>query len=232
MTLYASRTCDAAAICRRMREAREALGLSQQALADAIGGSKRGIQENEAQRSVPGGEVICGLVRLGINANWLLTGEGPMMLDPARELARLMRAARGQTNPLQLAEWLERPVSTVQGWESGAALPDEATLREFARHCAVDAGPLVRLLRQCEDGEHAPFEPESPSNAATAGLDTLLLEDVTRYFFDWLRAHPDKSAHIEPRRHAALIALLYKIAAVRGNVHEPELDQMMRAVVG
>lgn len=63
-----------------MKAAREALGLTQDGLAQAVGGSKRGIQNNEALKSVPGGEVICGLVCLGINANWLLTGEGPMLL--------------------------------------------------------------------------------------------------------------------------------------------------------
>lgn len=63
-----------------MKTAREALGLTQDGLAQAVGGSKRGIQNNEALKSVPGGEVICGLVSLGINANWLLTGEGPMLL--------------------------------------------------------------------------------------------------------------------------------------------------------
>lgn len=64
----------------RMRVAREALGLSQQEMAKAVGGSKRGIQDNEARNRVPGGEVIYGLVCLGINANWLLTGKGEMLL--------------------------------------------------------------------------------------------------------------------------------------------------------
>lgn len=70
-----------------MRAAREALGLSQDGLAKAVGGSKRGIQNNEAHISVPGGEVICGLVGLGINANWLLTGEGPMLLKDVEKPA-------------------------------------------------------------------------------------------------------------------------------------------------
>lgn len=63
-----------------MKAARESLGLSQDGLAQAVGASKRGIQDNEARKRVPGGEVICGFVVLGINANWLLTGEGPMLL--------------------------------------------------------------------------------------------------------------------------------------------------------
>jgi len=64
-----------------MRQAREHLGLSQQELANSIGVSKRGIQDNETRNRVPGGEVINGFVDLGINANWLLTGEGEMLLS-------------------------------------------------------------------------------------------------------------------------------------------------------
>lgn len=72
--------CDLTWIGGRIKAARESLGLSQDGLALAVGGSKRGIQDNEARNRVPGGEVICGMVRLGINANWLLTGEGPMRI--------------------------------------------------------------------------------------------------------------------------------------------------------
>jgi len=64
----------------RMRAARDVLGLTQEGLAKAVGASKRGIQDNEAQKSVPGGDVVASMVSLGINANWLLTGEGPMLL--------------------------------------------------------------------------------------------------------------------------------------------------------
>lgn len=64
----------------RMRVAREFLGFSQQGLADELGVSKRGIQDNETRNRVPGGDVINGFIHLGINANWLLTGEGPMLL--------------------------------------------------------------------------------------------------------------------------------------------------------
>lgn len=63
-----------------MRTARIALGLTQDGLALAVSGSKPGIRDNEGGKNVPGGKVICGLINLGINANWLLTGEGPMLL--------------------------------------------------------------------------------------------------------------------------------------------------------
>lgn len=64
-----------------MKEARDSLGLSQEELAGAVGGSKRGIQDNETRNRVPGGEVIRGFIKLGINANWLLTGEGEMLIS-------------------------------------------------------------------------------------------------------------------------------------------------------
>lgn len=73
--------CDLGKVGSRIRAARESLGMTQEALATAISVSVRGIQSNERQISVPGGEVICGLIQLGINANWLLTGEGPMRLS-------------------------------------------------------------------------------------------------------------------------------------------------------
>ncbi|CAJ0684633.1 helix-turn-helix domain-containing protein [Ralstonia mannitolilytica] len=71
---------EAAAIGRRLKEARQILGLSQQVLAEKIGSSKTGIQANEAGSSVPGGAVIIGLMKLGISANWLLMEEGPARL--------------------------------------------------------------------------------------------------------------------------------------------------------
>lgn len=64
----------------RLRAAREALGLTQDGFAKAVGASKRGVQENEARNRVPGGSVVPLLVAMGINANWLLTGAGEMLL--------------------------------------------------------------------------------------------------------------------------------------------------------
>lgn len=65
----------------RFKVARKAVGLTQDALAALAGAtSKRGLQDNEAGDTMPGGQMIGALVHAGINANWLLTGEGPMLL--------------------------------------------------------------------------------------------------------------------------------------------------------
>ncbi len=81
-------------ISGRLKTARAALKLSQKEVAAQSGVSPRGYQGYEDGRSIPGGEAIAGLVRLGINANWLLTGEGPMLLADLRASAGELDQAR------------------------------------------------------------------------------------------------------------------------------------------
>jgi len=72
---------DKKAVGERIKQARNALNITQDVLsqrADAT--SKRGLQDNEAGKAVPGGAIIAALVASGINANWILTGEGEMLL--------------------------------------------------------------------------------------------------------------------------------------------------------
>ncbi|THF63740.1 helix-turn-helix transcriptional regulator [Pseudothauera nasutitermitis] len=79
----------------RLKAVRAALGLTQKEFAAQSGVSPRGYQGYEDGRSVPGGEAIEGLVRAGVNANWLLTGEGPMLRSELEEAA-VWRARAGQ----------------------------------------------------------------------------------------------------------------------------------------
>jgi len=67
-------------IGERLKIARHHLGFSQQILAEKIQSSKTGIQANEAGRSVPGGAVLLGFIGLGISVDWILSGEGEMLL--------------------------------------------------------------------------------------------------------------------------------------------------------
>lgn len=63
----------------RLKRARETLGYAQKGIAEAVGSKLRSWQDYEAGKKVPGSQVIAGLARLGINANWVLTGEGAML---------------------------------------------------------------------------------------------------------------------------------------------------------
>lgn len=84
-----------ATVSERLKLARSELGLKQEELAAQSGVSSRAYQGYEAGRSVPGGEAIEGFVRAGINANWLLTGEGPMLRTPATEEPAQSHASTG-----------------------------------------------------------------------------------------------------------------------------------------
>lgn len=86
----------------RLKLVRQSLAKTQGEIAADAGAKQRSWQEYEAEKTTPGSKVIAGLVRLGFNANWILTGEGPMRLDElaapgssdsARLYAKLPRAA-------------------------------------------------------------------------------------------------------------------------------------------
>ncbi|EGK72015.1 hypothetical protein METUNv1_01793 [Methyloversatilis universalis FAM5] len=79
----------------RLRDFRQHLRLSQDVLAKTLGASKRGIQDNESGKTLPGAAVLRGLHELGLNLAWLLAGEGPMLAaDLARE--RLLDAQQDE----------------------------------------------------------------------------------------------------------------------------------------
>lgn len=65
----------------RIKAIRESLGYSQKDMALAIDSSLPSVQNYESGKSIPGGNVFEALVKLGFNANWLLTGKGKMRVD-------------------------------------------------------------------------------------------------------------------------------------------------------
>ncbi|EHP39389.1 XRE family transcriptional regulator [Cupriavidus basilensis OR16] len=80
-SLEESASEEAKAIGQRMREARQALGLSQVDLAAKLGASKPGLQQNEAGKNMPGGRLLYGFSMLGVSSDWLLCGQGEMFLE-------------------------------------------------------------------------------------------------------------------------------------------------------
>ena len=79
----------------RLAEARRSLGLNQSDVAGKVGLSLRGYQANEQGVSKPSTRVLCVFVLMGINANWLITGKGEMLLEdtPAEKYQALRKAA-------------------------------------------------------------------------------------------------------------------------------------------
>lgn len=72
------------AVGLRIKEARSALGLTQKELCEKAGMKLPSVRDYELGNRIPGGEAVADLVSIGINANWLLTGEGAMLLSDAQ----------------------------------------------------------------------------------------------------------------------------------------------------
>lgn len=79
------------AVAARLKQARLSMKLTQKAAAiKADGMSLPSYKDYEAGKSMPGSKAVQKLTKLGINANWLLSGEGLMLLSelPAAAPAR------------------------------------------------------------------------------------------------------------------------------------------------
>lgn len=75
-------------ISARLKEEREALGLSQQALADACGISARSQRNYESGERLPDAAYLAAIAALGADVLYVLTGQRSKPLEPAQELPR------------------------------------------------------------------------------------------------------------------------------------------------
>lgn len=62
----------------RLKKVRATLAKTQPEMDAALNIGKRSWQRYESEGQIPGSKVVAGLVRLGFNANWILTGKGSM----------------------------------------------------------------------------------------------------------------------------------------------------------
>jgi len=70
-------------LSKRIQQVRTALKMNQIDMAALVGAKYRSYQANERGEAIPGGLVLTGYAKIGVNVNWLLTGEGPMMIGDA-----------------------------------------------------------------------------------------------------------------------------------------------------
>lgn len=120
-----------------MKQAREAIQLSQAKFSEQNGYKIRTYQKNEAGVSEAGVTLAAGFVRAGVNANWLLTGQGPMLLKDLQPKPQPMKinigalaatldgATRGLppgTSPRNIAEFAVKMY--LDALEKGLITPD------------------------------------------------------------------------------------------------------------
>src|SRR6266568_9453234 len=107
-------------IATRFKVVRESLGHSQRDMAKALNSSLGALQSYESGKSVPGGNVLEALARMGFNVNWLLTGLGNMRLVTAGDVwSEKMREIRGDLNIPQFVKKLglkdpDNAIETIQ----------------------------------------------------------------------------------------------------------------------
>ncbi len=73
--------------------------MKQDEFSSQSGVSYSAYQKYEMGRSNPGAEAIEGFIKLGINANWLLTGSGEMLLQNEKKMPAIVPATAAQTLP-------------------------------------------------------------------------------------------------------------------------------------
>jgi transcriptional regulator with XRE-family HTH domain len=109
--LFDEKLCTKEVVGKRIAEVRNALGLTQKGMSSHIGMALPSFKDYEGGKTMPGGEAMQSFIRAGINANWLLTGEGPMLLKdlqkepepaPALDAETLATAIQGLEEALEV----------------------------------------------------------------------------------------------------------------------------------
>lgn len=77
-------------IGQRIKKARAALGLTQKELCEKTGMKLQSLLSYELGNRIPGGAALADLMRAEISANWLLTGEGGMLLSEGGDEAEAL----------------------------------------------------------------------------------------------------------------------------------------------
>lgn len=134
----------------RLKEARAALGLSQTEIAARSGVPVGTIRKYEQGPSLPGAEAIEAFVGLGINANWLLTGEGDMLQAGPRRGGDQGVAVYNREG---VASLVQEPGRNAQ--EPVIAAIDGALLRLCWGACAAVHGAEFSAANQFLQLEHA-----------------------------------------------------------------------------
>lgn len=122
----------------RLKEERQRLSLTQQALAEACGSSKRQQVRYETEEQVPGGEYFAGAAELGVDVVYVLTGKpastGTGVSAEEAMLLAAYRNAPAATRALVLAA-LGAPAATqraaagivIKGGKQGSVVQGDVT---------------------------------------------------------------------------------------------------------
>jgi phage repressor protein C with HTH and peptisase S24 domain len=162
---------------RLLKVRKEAWG-SQQGAADALSISVKSWQNYELGKSVPGGDVFEGLVNHGFNANWLLTGEGPMRWE--MYVQHPGRVVREESACYRESECLSGDFALVPRYEVEASAGSGAEVgsEQIVDHLAFKRPWLKSLGLQAD--QLALITARGDSMQPTIKDGSLLLVDLTK----------------------------------------------------
>lgn len=204
----------------RLKQARETLRYTQKDLSKAVSVSVQMWRAYEAGSSVPGGNVLEALARLGFNVNWLLTGEGEMrrvvrLNDSEAHQALKERLKQIMTGPSLRSKLAFHGMSweTCRAYMFGDYLP---TKEELEILCYAAGGWKFDTGTMSTMDEEASAEIEKRVQEAIAlhklnsRIDIELLKEVTTKIEEALFSSAIK---LDPARKAEMLALVFDYAS-------------------
>lgn len=193
-------------IATRMKSIRDSLGHSQREMAKTLNISLGALQSYESGKSVPGGNVLEALARLGFNVNWLLTGLGPKRVVIAGDVwSEKFREIRGNLSIPEFVKKLkfsdsDNEIANIQAIENEQLDPDLGLLVVLAEELGISLDWLI--------GWH-----DVPKIRAGSILDIDLLKDIAKEVELYETINPGS---LSPEKKAELMAELYAMRTAKG----------------
>lgn len=207
----------------RLKLVRDSLRLTQKEISNRVSVSVQMWRAYESGSSVPGGNVLEALARLGINVNWLLTGEGEMrwavrLTESEAHQALKKRlvglvSATGMQAHLQNLGFHGISEDTYRAYVYSDYLP---TKEELEGLCRAAGGWTFETGTMATRDEEASAEIEKRVQEAIAlhkmnsRIDIELLKEATKEIEEALFSSAIK---LDPARKAEMFALVYDYAS-------------------
>lgn len=191
-------------LAERLKQARESLSYTQKEMAKAASVTLQTWQVYEAGKSVPGGNVLEALARMGFNVNWILTGLGSMRLVSAGEVwSEKLKELRGDLTIPEFVNKLgfndpEKEVATIQAIENEKLDPDLGLLIVLSTELGITIDWFF--------GSHVvPKMKKDISTGAGAAIDKELIKEALQAVEEYLQ---EVKGTLPPSKKAELVMLL------------------------
>ena len=189
-------------IAARIKTIRESHGASQREMARTLRCSLGALQSYETGKSIPGGNVLETIARLGYNVNWLLTGLGEMKAEPVNSdwWAERFKEIRGGLSIEEIVKKIGFPdqvkwIAEFQAIEDGKKEPSWGLLTVLSQELGISPEWMI-------DGS-GPMLKSNMNFKMTIEIvrNIIELDEFLKKEFD--------SNKISPRRQAEIIASIY-----------------------